>query len=41
DRMVDGCNAVAGDQHFADLATQRDREIVAVLNALRDARRDL
>ncbi|AAV95950.1 3-hydroxybutyryl-CoA dehydrogenase [Ruegeria pomeroyi] len=38
DRMVDGCNAVAGDRHFADMAAQRDREIVAVLNALRAAR---
>ncbi len=38
DRMVDGCNAVAGDQHFEDMAAQRDREIVAVLNALRDVR---
>ncbi|MCE8510243.1 3-hydroxybutyryl-CoA dehydrogenase [Ruegeria pomeroyi] len=38
DRMVDGCNAVAGDRHFADMAAQRDREIVAVLNALREAR---
>ncbi|MEY3003148.1 MAG: hypothetical protein RLZZ491_324 [Pseudomonadota bacterium] len=38
DRMVDGCNAIAGDRHFADMAAQRDREIVAVLNALRAAR---
>ncbi len=38
DRMVEGCNAVAGDRHFADMAAQRDREIVAVLNALRQAR---
>ncbi|TMV09069.1 3-hydroxybutyryl-CoA dehydrogenase [Ruegeria sediminis] len=38
DRMVDGCNAIAGDRHFADLAAQRDHEIVAVLNALREAR---
>jgi len=36
--MVDGCNAVAGDRHFADMAAQRDREIVAVLTALRDVR---
>lgn len=41
DRMVDGCNSVAGDRHFADMAAQRDREIVAVLNALRDVRRDV
>jgi carnitine 3-dehydrogenase len=38
DRMVDGCNAVAGDKHFEDMAAQRDREIVGVLNALREAR---
>lgn len=38
DRMVDGCNAIAGDRHFAEMAATRDREIVAVLNALREAR---
>jgi len=38
DRMVDGCDAVAGDRHFTDMAAQRDREIVAVLRALRDVR---
>ena len=38
DRMVDGCNDIAGDRHFEDMAAQRDREIVAVLNALRQAR---
>ncbi len=38
DRMVDGCNAIAGDQHFEDMAAQRDREIVAVLRALRESR---
>ncbi len=38
DRMVDGCNAVAGDRDFEDMAAQRDREIVAVLNALRQSR---
>lgn len=37
-RMVDGCNAIAGARGFEDMAAQRDREIVAVLNALRDAR---
>ncbi|MEZ5913532.1 MAG: 3-hydroxyacyl-CoA dehydrogenase NAD-binding domain-containing protein [Paracoccaceae bacterium] len=40
DRMVDGCNAIAGARHFADMAAQRDREIVAVLNALRAAREE-
>jgi carnitine 3-dehydrogenase len=38
DRMVNGCNAVAKDQAFEDMVSQRDREIVAVLNALRQAR---
>ncbi len=38
DRMVDGCNAIAAGRHFTDMATQRDREIVAVLNAIRNAR---
>ena len=35
DRMVDGCNAIAGDRHFEEMAADRDRKIVAVLNALR------
>ena len=38
DRMVDGCNAIAGDRDFTDMAAQRDREIVAVLHALRQSR---
>lgn len=38
DRMVDGCNAIAGGRHFEEMAAQRDREIVAVLRALRKAR---
>jgi carnitine 3-dehydrogenase len=38
DRMVDGCNAIAGDRHFTEMAATRDREIVAVLKAVRDAR---
>ena len=38
DRMVDGCNDIAGDRHFEDMAAQRDREIVAVLRALRQSR---
>ena len=37
-RMVDGGNEVANGQHFEDMAAQRDREIVGVLNALRQAR---
>jgi carnitine 3-dehydrogenase len=40
DRMVNGCNLVAKDQHFEDMVAQRDREIVGVLNALRQARSD-
>lgn len=39
DRMVDGCNDIAAGRHFEDMAATRDREIVAVLNAIRDARR--
>lgn len=39
DRMVDGCNDIAACRHFEDMAATRDREIVAVLNAIRDARR--
>lgn len=38
DRMVDGCDAIAAGRHFTDMAAQRDREIVAVLKAIRDAR---
>ena len=35
DRMVDGCTELAGDQHFEEMAAERDRKIVAVLNALK------
>lgn len=38
DRMVEGCNDIAGDKHFADMAAQRDKEIVALINALKTAR---
>jgi carnitine 3-dehydrogenase len=38
DRMVDGCNAIAGDRHFTEMAADRDAKIVAVLNALKNAR---
>lgn len=34
-RMVDGCNEIAGDRGFEDLAAERDRKIVAVLNAIK------
>ena len=40
DRMVRGCNEIAGDRHFSDMAAQRDREIVAVLKTLRSVRED-
>ena len=40
DRMVEGCNAVAGGRHFTEMAAQRDREIVAVLRGLKAARAD-
>ncbi len=35
-RMVDGCNQIAGDQQFKDMAAKRDAQIVAVLRAIRD-----
>jgi len=35
-----GCDVIAGDRDFTDLAAQRDREIVAVLNGLRAAREE-
>lgn len=37
-RMVDGCNAIAAGRRFEEMAAARDREIVAVLNALKAAR---
>ena len=36
DRMVDGCNEMAGARHFEDMAAERDRKIVAILKAVRD-----
>lgn len=38
DRMIEGCETVAGGRHFTDMAAQRDKEIVAILNGLRKAR---
>ncbi|XDZ64898.1 3-hydroxyacyl-CoA dehydrogenase NAD-binding domain-containing protein [Alphaproteobacteria bacterium LSUCC0684] len=35
DAMVEGCNAMAGDRHFEDMAAERDRRIVAVIKAAR------
>lgn len=37
-RMVDGCNEMAGDQHFEDMAAERDRGIVSILNAIKEAK---
>ena len=37
DRMVDGCNEIAADQRFEDMAAKRDAQIVAVLRAIRDS----
>jgi len=33
--MVDGCNAMAGDRHFEEMAAERDQRIVAVIKAAR------
>ena len=38
DLMVDGCNEMAGDRHFEDMAAERDRAIVGVLKAVRSAK---
>ena len=35
-RMVDGCNQMAGQRGFEQMAAKRDQQIVAVLRALRD-----
>ena len=35
-RMVDGCNEIAGARGFEDMAAKRDAQIVAVLRAIRD-----
>ena len=37
DKMVDGCAEMAGDQHFKKMAEDRDRKIVAVLNAIKSS----
>ena len=36
DAMVEGCNAMAGDRHFEDMAAERDRKIVAVIKAAKE-----
>lgn len=37
DKMVDGCAEMAGDQHFEKMAEDRDKKIVAVLNAIKSS----
>lgn len=37
DRMVDGCNEIAAGQGFEEMAEKRDRQIVALLNAIRES----
>ena len=34
DKMVNGCNAMAGNTNFEDLVSSRDNAIVKVLNAI-------
>ena len=36
--MVDGCNEIAGDRHFEDMAEERDRAIVAILKSVRQVK---
>ena len=36
DRMVEGCNEIVGHRGFEEMAAKRDRQIVAVLRALRE-----
>ena len=36
DRMVDGCNKIAGGRGFEEMAFKRDEQLVAVLRAIRD-----
>jgi carnitine 3-dehydrogenase len=38
DMMVEGCNTMSEGKHFEDMARQRDKSIVAVLNAIRDSK---
>ncbi len=35
-RMVEGCNEIAANRRFEDMAAKRDAQIVAVLRAIRD-----
>ena len=34
DKMVNGCNTASAGKHFKDMAAQRDKGIVAILNAI-------
>lgn len=36
--MVDGCNDIAGDRGFEEMAAERDRAIVGILKAVRQAK---
>jgi len=38
DAMVDGCNEIAGDRGFEEMAAERDRAIVGILKAIREAK---
>lgn len=38
DRMVEGCEQAAEDRHFTDMAAERDRAIVGVLQAIQKAK---
>ena len=38
DMMIEGCNTMSEGKHFEDMARQRDKSIVAVLNAIRDSK---
>lgn len=38
DAMVDGCNDIAGDRGFEEMAAERDRAIVGILKAVRQAK---
>jgi carnitine 3-dehydrogenase len=37
-RMVEGCDEMAAGRNFEDLAAERDRGLVAILKAIKDAR---
>ena len=39
-RMVDGCRAMSAGRGFEELASERDRRIVAILEAIRATRRN-